>query len=144
MFCLFSFLLYIVPFYFLGGFWLGILDFLKDFLGYFLIQRCGLCSWLSLCFCFLVNGSLVEHRRQWRAEDFNSCLSPDHCCFLLMSPVAPDGAFIPSHLLTSITKQLVLIFCLCFFYVILSFLHLVRGAYDGIVTELNSYWRCVL
>lgn len=154
MFCLFSFLLYMVLFYFWGGFWLGILDFLKDFLGYFLIQRYGLRSWLSLCFWFLVNGSLAEHLRLRVAEAggsrelrISTAASPQTLvAFSWCRPWLQMELY--SISLTNFNKKTIsvdfLFMFFFFFNVILSFLHLARGAYDGVVTEGNSCWRCVL
>lgn len=66
---------------------------------------------------------------------------------LLLSPDVARGSrwsFYSISLTNFNNKTISVDFLFMFFYVILSFLHLVRGAYDGIVTELNSYWRCVL
>jgi hypothetical protein len=101
---------------------------------------------VELVFLSLIRGSSAGYLRLTEAavggsrEQMISTAASgqsDHPCFLLMLPVTPDGTFIPSHLLTSIAKQLVLILCLWFFYIILSFPHLAGGAYGGNVIEHN-------
>lgn len=73
---------------------------------------------VELLFLSLIRGSSAGHLRLTEAavgvsrEQMISTAASgqsDHPCFLLMLPVTPDGTFIPSHLLTSIAKQLVLI-----------------------------------